>query len=304
METRSGRADSRKAIEMAEHNPAGAITSPQNERIKAVMRLSKRRERDRAGVMVIEGLREIDRALGAGIAFVEAYHCPAGESPETAGLLDRLRRSGVPIVEVGAPVYRRIAYREESGGLVAVARVPAASLDALPLRERPLYLVMDAVEKPGNLGAVMRSADGAGADGVIVADAAADPWNPNAIRASIGTIFTVPLAVAPAEEAVRWLRARRARIIAAALEGSKPYAGLDLSGACALVVGSEDRGLDATWLRAADERIRIPMKGAADSLNVAAAAAILLYEALRQRERRAILGDGRSGPEPERSEGA
>lgn len=289
---------------MTEHGRAGAITSPQNERIKALLRLSKRRERDRAGLMTVEGVREIGRALGAGVAVAEAYHCAAAAGPETPGLLDRLRRAKVPIVEVGSAVFRRIAYREESGGVVVTARAPRVELEALPPRERPLYLVVDAVEKPGNLGAVMRSADGAGVDGVVVADAAADPWNPNAIRASIGTIFTVPLAVAPAEEAVRWLRGRGVRIVAAALDESKPYTGVDLAAACAIVVGSEDRGLDGTWLAAADERIRIPMKGAADSLNVAAAAAILLYEALRQRERCGILRGGASGTVSAANEGA
>jgi TrmH family RNA methyltransferase len=152
---------------------------------------------------------------------------------------------------------------------------------------------VDAVEKPGNLGALLRSADGAGVSGVIVSDPATDAYNPNAIRASLGTIFTVPVSVAAAPEAIRWLKKRGVAIVTTSPEAEAPYTAADLTRAAAVVVGSEDRGLGAAWVEASDVSVRIPMMGAADSLNVSAAATILLYEALRQRESSGIIGTRR-----------
>ena len=260
------------------------ITSPANPRIKAVLRLGKRSERERTGLMTIEGAREIARALLGGVEIDEVFVCPqlaAGED-ETA-LLGDLRGAGAARTTVSRGVFAKMAYREGAGGIVAVARRREHPLDLLPRTERPLYLVIDRVEKPGNLGALFRSADGAGASGLIVSDPAAELSNPNVIRASLGTVFTLPAAVAPAAEALAWLKRDGVRIIAAAPGGEKLYTDVDLTLACAIVLGSEDRGLGSEWLKASDVRVTIPMRGTADSLNVSAAAAIVLYEALRQR---------------------
>jgi TrmH family RNA methyltransferase len=275
------------------HEPA-KITSPKNERIKEIERLAKRRERERSGLIVIEGIREVERALAGGVSMLEAFHCPDIEAgPDGRRLFAALAAANVPVTEIARSVFAKLAYREESGGLVAVARRPERALDALPGGRAPLYLVVDAVEKPGNLGALLRSADGAGVSGVIVSDPATDAYNPNAIRASLGTIFTVPVSVAAAPEAIRWLKKRGVAIVTTSPEAEAPYTAADLTRAAAVVVGSEDRGLGAAWVEASDVSVRIPMMGAADSLNVSAAATILLHEALRQRESSGIIGTRR-----------
>jgi TrmH family RNA methyltransferase len=260
------------------------ITSIQNTRIKSAAKLRKRRERDRQDLMLIEGLRELTRALEAGIDVREVFICPPHVSSEDEKrAIAALGLGGARRFEVNSKVYAKLAYREASSCLVAVAQKRTHELESLPTAGNPFYLVVDAVEKPGNLGAMLRSADAAGAAGIIVSDPGTDIYNPNVIRASLGTIFTVPVAVADAESAIRWLRDRNIRIFAATPEGSVPYTDVDLSFPCAIVVGREDLGLGGRWLEAANEGILIPMKGRADSLNVSAAAAVLLYEALRQR---------------------
>ena len=280
------------------HEPA-KITSPRNERIKEIERLARRGARDPSGHILIEGLREIERALAGGVALVEVFHCPDVAAPDAGAsrLVDRLARAKVPVTAVARAAFAKIAYREESGGLVAVARRPDRKLVDLPGGPAPLYLIVDSIEKPGNLGALLRSADGAGVAGVIVSDPACDVYNPNAIRASLGTIFTVPVAVSSSLEAIRWLKGRGALIVTTSPAAETPYTAADLARAAAVAVGSEDRGLGAAWVEASELAVRIPMKGAADSLNVAAAATILLYEALRQRELSGII-------EPRRKERA
>ena len=177
----------------------------------------------------------------------------------------------------------RLAYGDRSEGLVATVRVPDLSLDGLDLPPDPLVVVLEAVEKPGNLGAVLRSADGAGADAVILADPGTDPFNPNAVRASLGTIFATPLAAAPSGEVRAWLAAAGIRILAARVDGAVDYTGADLRGSCAIVLGSEAGGLTDAWSGDGVTAVRLPMLGVADSLNVSIAAAVLLYEARRQR---------------------
>lgn len=260
------------------------ITSPRNERIKAVVRLSKKSERDAAGLIVIEGARELARALGAGVAIGEVYFCPEIiTTEEERSLLEALKSRNVHLLPVDAPAFRKIAYREDSGGFVAVAEKPHTGLDDLRPGKSALFLAVDAVEKPGNLGALFRSADGAGASGIIISAPRTDLYNPNVIRASIGTVFIVPTAITRAQHAIGWLKSKRIAIVATSPEAAAPYFEADLAAPCAIVVGSEDRGLGREWFEAADQIVRIPMRGAADSLNVSAAATILLYEALRQR---------------------
>jgi len=274
------------------------ITSTHNPRIKSIVHLQKRRERDRAGLFMIEGAREIDRALRGGVTLDEVFVCPplaTGEEERAA--IGRIQSQGITITSVARRVFARIAYRETTGGLVAVAAQPRFALTGLPRTGLPLYLVIAGVEKPGNLGALVRSADGAGATGLIVTDPGTDLCNPNIIRSSLGTIFTVPIASAAAGEAICWLREKEVRVIVSSPHADAAYWDADLSGACAIVVGSEDTGVGREWIEATDLLVSIPMRGAADSLNVSATAAILLYEAQRQRAGARPTGSGgRSGP--------
>ncbi|MDD4858419.1 MAG: RNA methyltransferase [Candidatus Krumholzibacteria bacterium] len=264
--------------------PAEAITSTGNERVKRAVALRDKRERDRTGLMLIEGVRELERAIVAGVALERVYFCPAIIAhDEERELLASLVASRTRTVEVSARVFEKLTYRGSTGGFLAVAQQPALKLADLPAKIDALFLVVDAVEKPGNLGAIVRSADGAGAGGVIVCDSHTDLYNPNVIRASIGTVFNVPCAQAETEESIRWLKDTGTKIVTAAPEAELLYTRIDFTGRRAIVVGAEDVGLPDAWLEASDWKVRIPMKGAADSLNVSATAAILLYEALRQR---------------------
>ena len=272
-----------------EHATAPILTSTANPRFRAAVSLRDRRERARHGRLLVDGVREVARALDAGVALVEVFVAP-GASPEPAldAVVARAAGFGVPIVPVTADLLSRLAYGERASGIVAVAKAPAASLEALRLpAEAPIVGILEDVEKPGNLGAVCRSADGAGLDALIAAGttaAPADPWNPNAVRASLGTVFTVPLAVASTGNVLAWLRDRGLRVVAARVDGSVPYAEADLRGSVALVLGSEATGLSQAWSGEDVTAVRLPMRGRADSLNVAAAAAILFYEARRQRD--------------------
>jgi TrmH family RNA methyltransferase len=272
-----------------EHAAPPILTSTANPRFRAAVSLRDRRERARQGRLLVDGVREVARALDAGVALVEVFVAP-GASPEPAldAVVARAAGFGVPIVPVTADLLSRLAYGERASGIVAVAKAPAASLEALRLpAEAPIVGILEDVEKPGNLGAVCRSADGAGLDALIAAGttaAPADPWNPNAVRASLGTVFTVPLAVASTGNVLAWLRDRGLRVVAARVDGSVPYAEADLRGSVALVLGSEATGLSQAWTGEDVTAVRLPMRGRADSLNVAAAAAILFYEARRQRD--------------------
>ena len=272
-----------------EHGSPPTLTSTANPRFRAALSLRDRRERARHGRLLVDGVREVARALDAGVALVEIFVAP-GASPEPAvdAVVARAAGFGIPIVPVTAGLLSRLAYGERASGIVAVASAPATSLEALRLpAEAPIVGILEDVEKPGNLGAVCRSADGAGLDALIAAGttaAPADPWNPNAVRASLGTVFTLPLGVASTGSVLAWLRDRGLRVVAARVEGSVPYSEADLRGPVALVLGSEATGLTEAWSGAAVTAVRLPMRGRADSLNVAAAAAILFYEARRQRD--------------------
>ncbi len=272
------------------------ISSPANPRIKALLRLRGRRDRESAGLTLVDGLREIRRALDAGAAIEAAYVGPAATGDEGRGVRAALEGRGVPIVEVSAAVQARLAFGDRVEGIVVVVRTPSLDLDRLEVPAEPLVVVLEGVEKPGNLGAVLRTADGAGADALIAADPLADPWSPNAIRASLGTIFSVPTALASSEAACAWCRARGIRPIAARVDAPLVYTDVDLTGPVALVLGSEADGLTPTWDAPEVEPVRLPMLGIADSLNVSVAAAVLLYEARRQRDARA--GGPREGRRP------
>lgn len=260
------------------------ITSTTNPRIKELVKLRGRRHRDRSGLFVIEGSRELARAVDADIAIDTVFVCPplydgAGEPASVATITDR----GVEVLEVAPEPFAKAAYRDGSGGVVAVARQFPTDLDRLPLPPDPLLLVCEAIEKPGNLGTMLRTSAAASVAAVIVADPTTDPFNPNVVRASLGHLFTVPLAVATTESAIAWLRQQGVQIVALTTGGAEALHTVDLKGPTAVVVGSEQDGLSPAWIDHADTRAVIPMPGTADSLNAATAAAIALFEALRQR---------------------
>jgi len=261
------------------------LASPSNPRIKAAARLRDRRGRDASGLTLVDGARELRRALASGIEVVEAFVCEpllAGEDARAA--LDALRARGATVTTTSEAAFAKLAFGDRAEGLVAVVRTPSLALDDLRPPADPLILVIDAVEKPGNVGAVLRSADGAGVDAVIAASPRTDLANPNVIRASAGTFFAVPMAAAPSDEVRSWLREQGVRVVAARVDGALAYTDADLTGPLAIVVGSEAEGLTDAWGAADIEAIRLPMLGIADSLNVSVSAAILAYEARRQRD--------------------
>lgn len=255
---------------------AELLTSPQNPKIKDLLNLeTKSRERKARGLFVVEGRREYARAKAAGWQ-TETLFVREGE-PEAAQA-DFL---------VSGRVYEKIACRGGTEGIVAVMRAQERRLAGLTLSAEPLVLVLERVEKPGNLGAVLRSADAAGVDAVLVCDPLTDLYNPNLIRASLGALFSVPTVACTSQEAFDWLSAQGIAILTAQLQDSKLYYDTDMVRPTAIVFGAEDTGLSPFWRERADAHIRIPMAGAMDSLNVSVSAAILAYEAVRQRNQQA-----------------
>jgi RNA methyltransferase, TrmH family len=260
------------------------LTSAANPRLRAVARLRNRRDREATGLTIVDGVREVSRALAAGVEVVEAYAgADLADGTDGSALLAALGRSGVDVRRVAGPALDRISFGDRNEGIVAVVRQPATDLERLALPENPLVVIVESVEKPGNLGAILRSADGAAADALVAADPQTDLFNPNAIRASLGTIFSVPLGSASASEVLAWLLAAGIRPVAARVDAAQTYVEADLRGPLAIVLGSEAEGLTRAWDDSRVVPVRIPMLGTADSLNVSVAAAVLLYEARRQR---------------------
>jgi RNA methyltransferase, TrmH family len=266
--------------------PSPILASPSNPRIKAVARLRDRRERESTGLTLVDGAREVRRALEAGVDVTEAFVCEpllAGEDARAA--LDLLRDRQVAVTPTTEAAFAKVAFGDRAEGLVAIVRAPTTRLEDLALPSDPLLVVVEGVEKPGNIGAILRSADGAGVDAVVAASPRTDLANPNVIRASAGAFFAVPMAAAPTADVIGWLRERGIRLIAARVDAERSYIETDLTGSLAIVLGSEAAGLTDTWRAAEVDTIRLPMRGVADSLNVSVAAAVLLYEARRQRDR-------------------
>lgn len=286
------------------------ITSAQNPKIKNLLLLQeKSKARREQGLFVVEGRRELEHCLEAGFRVRTVFVCPEMTGTDSFASLGMTkgaslemtkgaslettvschseeaegRRENLHIVEIPEALYRKVAYREGTEGVLAEVEVHERRLEDLALSEHPLVMVLESVEKPGNLGAVLRSADAARADAVIVCDPLTDLWNPNLIRASIGAVFTVPTVCASSAETIDWLKSRGIRILTAQLQDSSWYYDTDMTGGTALVMGTESTGLTDVWRRAADAHIRIPMLGRLDSLNVSVSAAILLFEAVRQR---------------------
>lgn len=271
---------------------APTLSNPSNPRIKAAAALRDASERRARGLTLVDGAREARRALEAGIEVVEAFICePLLAGADARVALDVLAARSIEPVATTETAFAKLAFGARAEGIALVIRPPSSRLDDLVVPPDALVVVLEGVEKPGNLGAVLRSADGAGADAVIAADARTDLMHPNVIRASAGTCFALPLAADTNEAVLAWLRARGLRIHPARVEGSRRYDDADLTGGVALVLGAEDRGLSDDWLGADLEPIHLPMHGVADSLNVSVTAAILLYEARRQRDRHATRAD-------------
>ena len=267
-----------------------SISSVQNPTIKQVIALRDRRARERQGLMRVEGYDEVSLALSSGARPVALYFCPAlFHVPEQADLLERVRRAGAELIEVSAYVFRKIAYREGPDGWLATFPALQARLDGLHLGTHPFILVAESVEKPGNLGAMLRTADAAGVDAVIASDPLTDWGNPNIVRSSKGALFTVPVAAADNAQTIAWLRDQRIGIVAATPHATMLYSQADVRGPVALAVGSEQHGLSRVWLDEADVRVRIPMFGRVNSLNVATAAALLIYDVVRQRSTQSVV---------------
>ncbi|WP_102125376.1 TrmH family RNA methyltransferase [Deinococcus planocerae] len=255
------------------------ITSLQNPHVKRLVRLRGRREREREGVILIEGARELSRAVAVGVLPQTLYLCPPLFSPEAREVAPSF--PGTPVL-LSREAFEKVSGRENPDGLLGVAPVPDP---ALPDPDGDAILVvLRGLEKPGNVGAILRTADAAGASGVIVLGRGADPYGPNVIRASQGSVFTLPVAVLEEGEALEWLAGRGFTRVACTPDAPHVYWDAPLTGRVALVLGAEHEGLPPEW-RAAELPVRVPMHGAADSLNVATAAALVLYECLRQRRR-------------------
>ena len=252
------------------------ITSKTNPKIKNIIKLEKASERREQNRILIEGRREIERAVACGFEVYTLFVCP-DLAKDSAGITAR------SVEEVSLEVFEKIAYREGSDGLLAVAIPKYADLQAFKPKKNPLIIVLETVEKPGNLGAVMRTADAAGVDAVIIADPRTDLYNPNAIRASVGCIFSVPLFACSSEKCIKWLKDNKITIYCTYLKASIDYLDADFRKASAIVMGTEATGISQQWVDAADQNIIIPMNGIADSLNVSVTTAIVIFEAIRQR---------------------
>ena len=268
------------------------ITSLQNDQVKDLVRLRNRRDRDRRLLTLIEEPLVIARALAAGYPLATVYFCPENLGPTERDLLRDLRRQAATVVELAPPVMAKVSYRDEPEGLLVVAPQRQHTLDDLAVAagrtgRPPLLVVLENVEKPGNLGAVLRVADGAGADGVVVCGGGTDLFNPNVLRASRGAFFSVPTVVCAADELFGFLAAQGIAAIATSPAADAPWDSTDLGGPVAILLGAEHDGLSADLLARAERTVGIPMCGSGDSLNVSTSAAILLYEALRQRRSRA-----------------
>lgn len=270
------------------NNPNSLLSSTQNPRIKHAIDLRERSMRNSSNLFIIEGYREILRALEGGQNLETLFVCPSlflGVNEHT--LIERAKRQGAQLFECTEKVFHKLSYRDRPDGLVAIAQQHHLSLHDLGQKiagkDTPFLIVAEAIEKPGNLGTILRSSDAVGVDGVIVCDRCTDIYNPNVVRASVGTLFTVPVVEAEGKETLAWLKRNKIQILAATPSAKIEYTAIDMRGPLAIAVGTEQLGLSKKWMDEADLQVRIPMRGVADSLNVAMATTLLLYEALRQR---------------------
>ncbi len=261
------------------------IESIQNPKVKNAVKLADRKTRNETGLFLIEGYRELKRAVDSGVVIRTLFFCPKlflGTNEDA--LIEQIQSSGAEIICCAENVFHKLSYRDRPDGLVAIAVQMKRQLSDLLVRKNdPFLVVAEAIEKPGNLGTILRSADAAGVDGVIVCDRCTDIYNPNVVRASVGTLFTIPVVEATSVETLRYLRQRKIKVIAATPSAKMEFTDADLTGGVAIAVGTEQIGLSEAWMRTADVQVRIPMHGVADSLNVATATTLILYEVVRQR---------------------
>jgi RNA methyltransferase, TrmH family len=261
------------------------ITSAQNPKVKEILHLRDKRDRDQTGNFLIEGYREILRAKDAGWKISQLMICPdlfLGTNEPT--LIQQLSNQGTEVISFSSKVFEKISYRDRPDGLLAIA--PQRNLllkDLETSKKNPFYVIAEAIEKPGNLGTILRSSDAVAVDGLIVCDRCTDIYNPNVVRASVGTLFTVKTVQAEGQETLNWLKKQNIQILAATPSATKEFTDVDLTGPIAIAVGTEQLGLSERWMKEASLQVRIPMLGVADSLNVAMATTLLLYEANRQR---------------------
>ena len=258
------------------------ISSLQNSSVKNIVKLTKARERKAQNVFVIEGARELSLALAGDYSIKELYVCrelfESSNYPDVLNAIDDDR-----ITEITTQVFEKMSYRKSSDGLIALAQPKSHTLTDIRLSDNPFVIILESVEKPGNLGAILRTADAATVDAVIVCDSQTDIYNPNVIRSSVGGVFTVQTAVCTTQEAMDWLNQHSITTYAAELQGAEWYHDVDYRKPSAIVMGTEAYGLTDSWLNYASKRIKIPMHGKLDSLNVSVSTAVLTFEAMRQR---------------------
>jgi TrmH family RNA methyltransferase len=248
------------------------------------VRLRNGRVRARSGQFIIDGVRELARAIDSEIELLDVFVCrPLCNRPQAEEALQALDANGIETTDVTEQIFSKVAFGDRNEGIVALGKTPSTKIEGIKPSAAPLIAILDGVEKPGNLGAAIRTADAAGVDAVIAAEAATDLYNPNAIRASLGTIFCMQVAETSRHEALQWIRERELAVFAARPDAATNYLDADFRGGCAIVMGSEAAGLPDEWGGPDVQPIRLPMAGVGDSLNVAATAAVLFYEVRRQR---------------------
>jgi RNA methyltransferase, TrmH family len=262
-----------------------SITSRQNPRVKDAARLRLGRERQRSGRFIIDGAREVIRALQSGIKPCEAYICDQlASTSEFREAVAAIESTTAEVFQVTPDVFAKLAFGDREDGIVVVAETPRRGTHDLEIGPKPIVAVIEGLEKPGNVGAILRSADAAGVDAIIVASGRTDLYNPNTIRASLGTVFRPNVCEATTAETIDWLRSKKLPIIAARPDAEKLYSEISYTSGIAIILGSEAAGLSDAWRAADITPVRLPMHGIADSLNVSTTAAVLFYEALRQRD--------------------
>jgi TrmH family RNA methyltransferase len=260
------------------------ITSTSNPIVKSLYELRKRPNRDERGLFLIEGYRAITRALEVGFQFEELYYCPEWYlGSNESELVKRIEAMGTRVTQLGQDALAKAAYRDRPEGLLGIGRQWHTKLKDLKLSENPFVIVVEAIEKPGNLETILRSADATGAEAVIVCDAVTDLFNPNVVRASTGVLFRVPAIVTSTDDALTFLKAHKITTVAATPAATTLYTDVDYRNPAAIIMGSEQFGLTDSWLKTCDQPVRLPMMGLADSLNVSAATVVMAYEVLRQR---------------------
>ncbi len=269
--------------------PRTRITSFHNPHLKEVQRLRESKSRKSTGLSLVEGLREVSLAKKAGVSFKKLFICPEIiKSYQEEGLVEGFEAEGISIVEISKEIFAKISFGDRMEGMLAVCQPPILRLEDLKLKKNSLLVIVEGVEKPGNLGAILRTCDGAGVDGLLVCDGQTDLYNPNVIRASIGTVFSLPTVQTTNEAALKFFKDRKVKMCATTPQTEKFYTQVNFRIPIAIVLGSEEKGLSEFWLKNADMKVKIPLRGIADSLNVSTTAGIIIYEVLRQRNQKIV----------------